>query len=117
MDRRVILRIATLTGILLPSVALAATPQGAGTTLTLAKVVQLVTAVINTFLALSVTAAIAMVIYGGMKMATSHGDVAKFKEGRQTLINACIGLVVILGVGIIIATIGSFAVNPTQVLR
>ncbi len=73
--------------------------------------------VVNVFIAIAVTVAIGMIIYAGFQMATSRGDATKFGEGRKTLWNAVIGLVVIFGVGIIVRTIGNFAVSPTSILR
>ena len=93
------------------------TAGGEGEGLTLSKVVGLITDTINVFLGLAVTLAIAMIVYGGLKMAMSRGNDAEFGKAKGILTNAIIGLVVILSVGLIVATISDFAVSPTSILR
>ena len=111
---------ATALALLVPVVTLAAAipnPAGEGETLTLSKITLLVTDVINTFLALALTIVIAMIVYAGFKMATARENAKQFDAAKGTLWNAIIGLLVILGVGIIVRTIGNFAVSPTSILR
>ncbi len=92
-------------------------PVGQGETLTLSKIVILVTDVVNVFLGLAMTVTIAMIVYSGFKMATARENPKQFEAGKQSLTNAIIGLVVVLGVGIIVRTIGKFAVSPTSILQ
>ncbi|MBP6885795.1 MAG: hypothetical protein KBC02_00935 [Candidatus Pacebacteria bacterium] len=94
------------------SIALAA-----GEALTLEKVVGLITDSINLLIGLAVTVTIGILIYGGFQMAYSRGVQKDFDVGKETIKNASIGLLVILGVGIIIATISSFAQNPSSIVR
>ncbi len=89
---------------------------GSGTALTLSGVIQLIANALTMLLGLAVTITIAMIVYGGFKMAWSRGDDKAFKEGKSIITNAIIGLVVILGTGIIINTIARFAVNPGSIL-
>jgi len=92
-------------------------PAGEGETLTLSGIVVLIIDIANTFITIAVTITVAMIIYAGFKMATAGDNTTKFQAGKSTLTSAIIGLVVILGVGIIVRTIGSFAVSPTSILR
>jgi Type IV secretion system pilin len=107
--------------LLTPMVALAAgsipNPVGEGESLTLSRIVMLVTDVVNTMIIIALTISVGMIVYAGFRMAFSRGDETQFKEGKATLTNAAIGLVVMLGVGIIVRTIGNFAVSPTSILR
>lgn len=95
-----------------PLTALAA-PQP----LTLTKVVQLIMYAINLLLGLALTIAIAMIVYNGFRMATARGDSKVFDTAKTGLWYAIIGVTVILGVGLIIATISSFAENPATIVR
>lgn len=85
--------------------------------LTLSKIVMLVEDVVNVFITIAEIGAIAMIVYSGFTMATAGDDPAKFKKGKTMLINSCIGLLVIFGVGIIINTIADAALDPTNILR
>jgi hypothetical protein len=96
---------------LTPLTAYAADP------LTLRKVVKLITDAINMLIGLAITIAVAMIIYYGFSMALSRGDATKFKKASTGLWYAVIGLAVILGIGLIVATIGSFAENPASVVK
>ena len=100
-----------------PLTVLAVSPVGGGEALTLSRIVMLVIDVVNLLITAAMTIAVAMIIYAGFKMATAGGDDNRFKEGKQSLTYAIIGLVVMLGVGIIIRTIANFAVSPTSILR
>lgn len=93
---------------------------GVGTSaqpLTLYKVVKIVEYTINTLLGIALTIVIAMLVYNGFRMATARGNQTKFTEAQKGLWHAIIGLTVTLGVGVILATIGSFARNPASVIR
>jgi hypothetical protein len=92
-------------------------PVGEGETLTLSKIVTLVTDVINVFLGLAMVVTVGMIVFSGFKMATAGDETKKFGEGKTTLTHAVIGLAVILGVGIIVRTISRFAVSPTSILQ
>ncbi len=46
--------------------------------------------------------AIIFVIVGGIKLVTSSGDEGKFAEGRQTVQNAIIGIIVIIAFRVIV---------------
>ena len=105
-----------------PLAASATNPIPGGTApaaqpLTLSKVVQLVTYAINVALGLALTVVIAMIVYNGFRMATSRGNDKVFAEAKTGLWYAIIGLTVVLGVGLIVATIGGFARNPASVVR
>ncbi len=92
-------------------------PVGPGERLTLYKVVSLATDLIDLMLGAALTITVGLIVYGGFRMAWSRGEAGEFKKGRDILYDAMIGLTVILGTGIIIRTIGSFAVHPTSILR
>jgi len=120
--KRILQSLTVMGGSLWATAAFAATgsvpnPVGEGETLTLSKIVTLVTDVINVFLGLALTITIAMIIWSGFKMATARENPKQFDAGKDSLKNAIIGLVVVLGVGIIVRTIGDFAVSPTSILR
>ncbi len=89
----------------------------AGEALTLEKVVGLITDGITVLIGLAVTVTIGILVYGGFQMAYSRGEKKDFDAGKETIKNASIGLLVILGVGIIIATISSIAQNPSSIVR
>lgn len=73
--------------------------------LTLAQVVQKITAVIAVIVAPIATI---MVIYGGFQMITAAGDPEKFGRGRKTLLYA--------GIGVIVTLIASQVVQIIQVI-
>ena len=52
--------------------------------------------IINYFLGFVGLVAVLILIYGGFTMITSQGEEDKFKEGRQMIIYAVIGIVVIV---------------------
>lgn len=88
-------------------------PQGHAITVT-----DLVTLVENIFTYLgeiAVVIVVGMMVWGGLMMATSGSDEAKFKKGKATLWNAIIGAVVIFGVGLIVNTVANFASSPSNV--
>lgn len=51
--------------------------------------------------------AVGFVVYGGFQLVTSQGDPEGIKHGRQTIINALIGLVIALLATAIVAFVGS----------
>lgn len=87
-----------------------------GTAITIDTIVNFIERLVNVFLAITVLGAISFIVYGGFQMATAAGNDAKFQTGKKTLINAMIGLAVILGVGIIVNTIARFAASPESIL-
>lgn len=46
-----------------------------------------------------------MFVWGGAQWFTAAGDEGKIKKGRQTLINAAVGITIIMGAYIIVTTI------------
>ncbi len=76
----------------------------------------LVSDALTMLLGLLLTITIAIIVYGGFKMAWSKGVDTEYKKGKDIIYNAAIGLAVILGTGIIVATISRFAVNPDNIL-
>lgn len=74
----------------------------------LADIWKIIANIIQLLLGLGVYVAIGFIIFGGVKIMLSQGSPDKIKEGKQTIINACIGLVICLvattAVGVGIAT-------------
>lgn len=93
-----------------PAIALAAEP------ITLDKILTLAEDAFTILGEIAVLIAIGFLVYGGFVMATAGAESGRFTEGKDILTNAMIGLAIILGVGIIIATIGAFADNPFNIL-
>lgn len=87
-----------------------------GNALTLDDILFFIERVVNIFLAIAVLGAISFIVYGGFQMATAAGNDAKFALGRKTLLNAVIGLAVILAVGLIVNTIARFATSPQSII-
>ena len=88
----------------------------AAVALTLRNIVDLVTNALSLLVGLALTISIAMIVFAGFKMAWSRGVDAEYKKGKDILWNAIVGLIVILGTGIILATISRFANNPNSIL-
>lgn len=110
--------IATTLVALAPASALAATSSlPTGKAITLTDIVTLVTGVGTTLATIAGIVVVAVIIWAGITMATAGGDDKRFAKGKAMLWEAIIGAIVILGVGMIVATINSFATNPTQILR
>lgn len=61
--------------------------------------------VLATILQLAGLAAVAAVVYYGIRMAVSRGDSAKFSEAKKGLLYALLGAAVIFGVYTILATV------------
>ncbi|HZM63706.1 MAG TPA: hypothetical protein VFB59_01085 [Candidatus Saccharimonadales bacterium] len=51
--------------------------------------------------------AVGFVVYGGIQLVTSQGDPEGIKRGRQTIINALIGLVISLFATVLVAFVGT----------
>jgi hypothetical protein len=80
---------------------------------TYSDLVKLVTSVISFALVdIAMPITVVMIIWGGIKMATSAGNEGKFKEGRKIITAAAIGLVMALGAWLIVQTILKFAGLP-----
>lgn len=60
---------------------------------------------INVVYTLGIGVSIIFVIVGGIKMITSNGDPQKMSEGRNAVMYAVIGFVVIIGFRVILAVI------------
>jgi hypothetical protein len=54
-------------------------------------------AILEIMLRLIALIAIAMVLYGGVKFITSQGDPGNTKKAKETIINAIIGLIIVVG--------------------
>jgi len=70
---------------------------------------------VNTIVKFSVgiggIAATLMAVWGGITMLTSSGSAEKIQEGQQMIINALIGLAVVLMAVVIVRTIGMDILN------
>lgn len=64
-------------------------------------------AIVEILLRLGGLVAVGFVIYGGFKYITSQGEPEKTKNGRQTIINAIIGLMITIIATIAVSFIGS----------
>ena len=53
-----------------------------------------VTTIINVIVGLVATIAVIVIIIGGISYMTSNGDAGKVKKARDTILYACIGLVI-----------------------
>lgn len=84
-------------------------PLGSGTT-----IYDLIGRIIKALLGLSGSAALLMFVYGGFQYLTSAGDPAKVKKGKETLVNAVIGLVIIFGSFIIVNQIITILTTSTK---
>ena len=58
------------------------------------KVENAIVAIINSIIAVLGLVAVAFIIYGGVQYMTSSGDSGKAKKARDTILYACVGLVV-----------------------
>lgn len=86
-----------------------------GRAITIRDIQDLVNGLVQFAMAIAITVVIGFIVYGGFLMATSGSDAAKFNNGKKTLINALIGLAVVLGLGVIVETIAQFARNPNSI--
>jgi hypothetical protein len=69
---------------------------------------EVTTKVITIALSLAAIVAVIAIIYGGFLMMTSAGNEEAFGKGRQTLVYAVVGLIVIIMAGAIVALIINF---------
>ncbi len=95
--------------LLLPSSALALTPleglkqAGSGTGLIMDQTpAGMVALVINALLGLLGTAFVVYIILGGFRWMTSAGNAERIEGAKKTIINATIGLVIVIGSYIIV---------------
>jgi hypothetical protein len=69
---------------------------------------QIIGNLINFMLGIGVYVAIGFIIFGGSKIMMSQGSPDQIKEGKQTIINACIGLAICLAsTAIVSAALGT----------
>ena len=85
--------------------------------ITLRSIVNLLGDVIDIFWVGATLVVVGFIVWGGVQMAMSQGDPGKFKTGKDTLIKAIIGGIVIFGVSIIVNTLASIGEDPTRILR
>lgn len=78
----------------------------------LVKLVQNVVSFALTYIAIPIVSII--IVVGGIRMAISAGDEAKFKAGRKMITGAAVGLVITFGAWLLINTVLSFLKLPTQ---
>jgi hypothetical protein len=78
-------------------------PVGGGQALTGSGIVSIITQIFNYLVTISTIVAIAMFIWGGIMYAVK-GDTA---GGKKTMLNAAIGLLAILGVGLVVNSIAA----------
>lgn len=70
-------------------------PTGSG------DLINVIKTAITTAYSFAGVAAIAFMIYGGYKVIISRGDPQKLKEGQDALVNAVVGLVIIVTTGVL----------------
>lgn len=75
---------------------------------------EIIVNVINYILGFAAFVAIGVIIYGGYQYMTSLGDPTKIEKGKKTLINAIIGLVIIILAFIIVQTVVNIFTSDTQ---
>jgi len=63
---------------------------------------ELIGRIIKALLGLSGSIALLMFVYGGFQYLTSAGDPGKVKKGKDTLVNAVLGLAIIFGSFIVV---------------
>ena len=85
-----------------------------GRSITLDNIVDATEALVDTFLSLAAIGMIVGIIYTGLQMILSRGNEAEFAKAKKQLGYVIIGSLVILGVGLILNTIASFANDPLR---
>ena len=123
MRKKIVLGIIGIIGLSLLSVgpvfadqAAAPTPPIAGTAIKISDITQLVTSVLSFLLIVSGLVVTGFVVYAGITIATAGDSDTKMKKGRAMLQNAVWGALVVFGVGVIVATLASFAQTPTSII-
>lgn len=66
-----------------------------------------ITKVVRTLMILIGMLSVVMVIVGGLQITLAAGNPARFKQGRETIIYALVGIVVAIGGYAIVSFIGS----------
>ena len=74
------------------------------------------TSVLSFLLIVSGLVVTGFVVYAGITIATAGDSDTKMKKGRAMLKNAVWGALVVFGVGVIVATLASFAQTPTSII-
>jgi hypothetical protein len=113
--RKALLMTAIVTLIMFPLVAGAASDLP-GQAITITDIKTTIKSAVQTLMTIAALGVVAFIVYGGMLMAMSAGNDAKFKQGKDIIRNAVIGGVVIFGVGVIVNTIADFTTAPTDTL-
>ncbi len=90
------------------------TPPVQGRSITLNNILDLAETVVDTFVALAAIGMMIGIIYTGLQMILSRGNEAEFAKAKKQLGYVIIGSLVILGVGLILNTIASFANDPLR---
>lgn len=68
----------------------------------------LVKNIINTALSVLGGLSVIMVIVGGIRLASAHGDPSQVKAGRETILYSLVGLIVAIAAGAIVNFVVSF---------
>jgi RsiW-degrading membrane proteinase PrsW (M82 family) len=111
--RKTLLMTAIVALVMLPLVVDAASSLP-GKAITITDIKTTIKSAVQTLMTVAALAVVAFIVYGGMLMAMSAGNDAKYKQGKDIIRNAIIGGVVIFGVGVIVNTIFSFTKSPTD---
>ena len=85
--------------------------------ITLRDIVRLLGDIIDIFWVAAGLIVMGFIVWAGVQMVMSKGDPTKFKAGKDALIKAIIGGIVVFGVGIIVNTLVSIGEDPTRILR
>lgn len=88
-----------------------------GTVITFDDVVTLVEDAMWALITVASLAVVAMIIYAGFKMAISRGDEKEYGAAKNILKYAIYGAFIVFGVGLIVNTIASIALDPRDVLN
>lgn len=80
------------------------TPPGTG--LTLSGIQQIINTVANTLMVVGVVIAVIFIIWGGIKYMAAKGDETSLKSAKDSIYRGVIGAAVVLGVGVILRTVG-----------
>ncbi len=119
--KKILLLVAIIVVSIAPSLVLAALPKYdipvEGDSVGLSDIGLLIADVADFIITAAGLIIVGYIVYAGLKMVMAREDPKKFADGKQMLIHAAIGAVVVFGVGVIVNTIASFADNPTQITR
>ena len=76
-------------------------PTGTNQVLTGSGIMNIITTIVNYLLTLSVIVVVAIIVWSGVRYAMGNAD------AKKTLLNAVIGLAIILGVGLIVNSVAA----------